>query len=185
MTYKNLARATTKVLLDIIQQDKIPSQIIEIAKLIEDISLKNKFVTIFGNGGSAADAQHFATELICSYRKKERKPFKALALTADSSLITAWSNDFNFEGIFSRQIEAMNSSIGFALGLSTSGNSVNVINGLQKAKQLGIPNCLICGSNHKEKSFLDFVIKIPSDNTAIIQTVSQVIYHSICEELEK
>ena len=132
MKFSNLATATTEVLLDINQKDKIPTQI------IEDISLKNKFVTIFGNGGSAADAQHFATELICSYRKKERKPFKALALTADSSLITAWSNDFNFEGIFSRQIEAMNSSIGTALGLSTSGNSVNVINGLQKAKELGL-----------------------------------------------
>ena len=185
MNFKNLANATNEVLSDIIHRDKIPHQITEIAKLIKDISLKNKFVAIFGNGGSASDSQHFATELVCSYRNKDRKPIKAIALTTDTSIITAWSNDFNFEGIFSRQIEVLNSNIGLALGLSTSGNSTNVINGLKKARELGITNCLIAGSNYQEKNFIDFVIKIPSTNTAIIQTVSQVIYHSICEELEK
>ena len=185
MSFRILADATNKVLSEIIEEDKIPLQIKELAKTINDISQKNKVVAIFGNGGSASDAQHIATELVCSYKNKDRKPFKAIALTTDTSIITAWSNDFNFEGVFARQIEVLNSNIGLALGLSTSGNSANVINGLKKAKELGITNCIICGSNYQEKNFIEFVIKIPSTNTAIIQTVSQVVYHSICEELEK
>ena len=185
MTYRSLVKDTIRVMEVLLEKDEIPFQISQIANLINELNLNNKIVAIFGNGGSAADAQHFVGELVCSYHKKERKPFKAFALTSNSPIITAWSNDYNFDAIFSRQIESLNETLGLALGLSTSGNSANVINGLKKAKELGIATCLICGLNHKERSFIDFVIKIPSSNTAIVQTITQVIYHSICEELEE
>ena len=184
MTYRSLAKETIKVLEVLLKQNDLPIRIRQIASLINKTSTKNKIIAIFGNGGSASDAEHFVGELVCSYKNKKRKSFKALALTTNSSIISAWSNDFSFDGIFSRQIESLNETLGFALGLSTSGNSANVINGLKKANELGIATCLICGSKHKEISFVDFVIKIPSTNTAIVQTITQVIYHSICEELE-
>ena len=182
---KILSKNIISALEEILKTEKIYSIIFEIAKEINKIDLQGKLVVIFGNGGSAADSQHFAGELMCTYKNKARKPYKAIALTTDTSIITAWSNDFDFDSIFERQIEGLNKSIGLAIGLSTSGKSQNVINGLKKAKDLDIKTCLISGILEEKNKNIDFSIEIPSKDTPTIQTISQVIYHSICEELEK
>ena len=95
--------------------------------MIEKINNDGKITAIFGNGGSAADAQHFAAELVCTYKSRNRKPYKAIALTTDTSIITAWANDFEYESIFARQLKHLENNIGFIIGLSTSGKSKNVI----------------------------------------------------------
>lgn len=178
---KNIISTLEKILIS----EKLYSVILEIALEIKNIDKFGKIIAIFGNGGSAADSQHFAGELMCTYKNKRRKPYRAIALTTDTSIITAWSNDFNFDSVFERQIESYNNSIGLAIGLSTSGESKNVINALKKAKSLGIKTCLISGILKEEKKNIDYLIEIPSSDTPTIQTISQVIYHSICEELEK
>tara|TARA_Y100001968_G_scaffold189641_1_gene173788 strand:+ start:6329 stop:6889 length:561 start_codon:yes stop_codon:yes gene_type:complete len=185
MSYDIKAIEVINTLEKTISNNKYSEYIKEIATFIKEIDSNNKIVSIFGNGGSAADSQHFAAELVCTYEDRERKPYKALALTTDTSIISAWSNDFTYETVFKRQIEAFREIIGLAVGLSTSGTSNNVIEGLKKAHELGIKTCLICGNNDLNYEYVDFVLKIPSKNTATIQTVTQITYHSICSELEK
>ena len=185
MIYKNISSKIIETLEKTISENIISSQVKVIANLIKNIDMNGKITVIFGNGGSAADSQHFAGELMCTYKNKKRKPLKALALTTDTSIITAWANDFSYESIFERQIEGFSNQIGLAIGLSTSGRSRNVINGLKKAKELGIKTCLISGELSEKKSKIDYSIEIPSRDTEIIQTITQVIYHAICQELEK
>lgn len=97
-----------------------------IANLIDKTSKAGKIITLFGNGGSAADAQHWAAELVCTYRSRSRQPVPAVALTTDSSILTAWSNDFDFSEVFSRQVRAFSRQNGLSIGISTSGRSPNV-----------------------------------------------------------
>ena len=185
MVYKKMIQNLIKILEITISNEKISSEIKNISNKIKEIDKLGKLIVIFGNGGSAADSQHFAGELMCTYKNKNRKPFKALALTTDTSILTAWANDFSYDSVFERQVEAFNSQIGLAIGLSTSGESKNVISALNKANSLAIPTCLISGQKKKLIEYLDFNIEIPSKETEIIQTITQVVYHSICQELEK
>ena len=145
---------------------------------------ENKSIFWCGNGGSAADSQHMAAELMGGLRSHDRRPVKSIALTTDSSFITAWSNDTDFASIFTRQIEAFEGITGLTIGLSTSGQSKNVINALEFSKNIGITTCLICGDNQIPLDKFDFILKIPSKDTATVQTVTQVLYHSICELVE-
>ena len=156
----------------------------EIANDINKATGNKKFTTIFGNGGSAADAQHWAAELTCTYKSKSREPFLAQALTTDTSILTAWSNDFSFNNVFSRQIFALSSLNGLSIGLSTSGASLNVLNALKEAKLHDAKTVLISGSSAKGKSFIDLHIKFNSTDTPTIQLLTQMLYHSVCEFLE-
>tara|TARA_B100000242_G_scaffold256093_1_gene199359 strand:- start:379 stop:948 length:570 start_codon:yes stop_codon:yes gene_type:complete len=157
----------------------------EVSDSIISSNSLNKITVIYGNGGSAADAQHFSAELTGTYLRKDRKSFKSIALTTDSSFITAWSNDFEFASIFSRQIEALSSNIGLSIGLSTSGKSENVVNALKLSNNLNIKTILIAGEKCPDYDFVHRIFKVPSAETSIIQTVTQIMYHSICNELEK
>ena len=144
----------------------------------------NKLI-IAGNGGSASQAQHFAGEIVGRY-KKERKAYPAISLTADSTILTAWSNDYNFHTVFSRQIEAFGKKGDVFFGLSTSGNSNNIIESVKKAKQIGIKTMCLLGKNGgKLKSLADISIIIESQNTPRIQEEHIFIIHIICEEIEK
>ena len=185
MSYKHLAKEVLETINKTIKDALINSQIFEVSELIRISDKKNKLVCIFGNGGSAADAQHFSAELVCTYKKNERKPYKAIALTTDTSIITAWANDFNYDSIFTRQIEAFSGILGLSIGLSTSGQSKNVLDGLNYSKKIGLKTILICGDQTINDKNIDITLKIPSKNTATIQTVTQVLYHSICELLEE
>jgi len=151
-----------------------------VARMIRDAYITSKIITLFGNGGSAADSQHFAGELICTFEDRKRPSVPAIALTTDSSVITAWSNDFGYDTVFSRQIEGLNQVNGLSIGLSTSGSSRNVLNGLDNAKNYGAKTILISGSGCPIRPY-SLHVTLPSTNTAVIQTLTQIFYHSVCE----
>ncbi len=153
-------------------------------KIIESIKNNNKLI-IFGNGGSAADAQHIAGELVGRFQKN-RRSYPAIALTTDTSIITSISNDFSYETIFSRQCEALVSTGDTVLGISTSGNSKNVINGLKIAKEKGASTIGLLGNNGGEiKDVVDTAIIVNSSSTPRIQEVHRIIYHIICQMVEE
>ncbi|NQY25706.1 MAG: SIS domain-containing protein [Piscirickettsiaceae bacterium] len=142
-------------------------------------------VLFFGNGGSASDAQHLAAEFVVRYYK-QRAPLAAIALTTDTSIITAHGNDFSFDTIFDRQIQALAKQGDVAIGLSTSGNSANVINGLNTAKQAGCTTIAFTGIDGGQlRESTDSCICIPSDETARVQEGHIIIGHYICEALDK
>mgnify|MGYP006178735609 FL=1 len=152
-------------------------------EIIKCFSTQNKIV-IFGNGGSAADAQHIVAEFIGRFQK-ERKSLPAIALTTDSSIITSLSNDYSYDIVFSRQCESLVSKGDIVLGISTSGNSKNVEEGIKTAKKMGaITIGLLGGDGGTIKDVVDIPIVVQSTNTARIQEVHRVIYHIICGIVE-
>ena len=170
----------------IIESSQFLSEDIEnTVNIISSSFRKGKKLVIFGNGGSAADAQHIAAELIGRFQMK-RDSLPAIALTTDSSILTSIGNDFSFNDIFSRQVEGLVNSGDVVLGISTSGNSINIINGLKSAKSKNAKTISILGNNGgKIKNFSDISIIVNSSSTPRIQEVHRIIYHIICEHIEK
>jgi D-sedoheptulose 7-phosphate isomerase len=164
------------------------SHVKEIEKSIKIITecLKNSNkIIIFGNGGSAADAQHIVAEFIGRFRL-ERKSLPAIALTSNSSILTALANDYSYNTIFSRQCEALVEKGDVVIGISTSGNSKNVEKGLNVSKKLGGLTIGLLGSKGGTiKKFCDISIIINSSSTPRIQEAHRTIYHIICEQVEK
>ena len=156
-------------------------EIFKAASTIAEALSNGKKVLICGNGGSAADAQHFAAELVVRF-EKERKALPAIALTTDSSIITAHSNDYDFSTVFSRQVEALGNKGDVFVGISTSGNSENVIKAFEVAKAKGLICIGLSGKDGgKMKSLaLDHLIVVPSNVTARIQESHIMIIHIIC-----
>jgi D-sedoheptulose 7-phosphate isomerase len=149
----------------------------------EALTAGNK-ILFFGNGGSAADAQHLAAELTVRFVVK-RPALAGLALTPDSCILTACGNDFGFEFLFSRQIEPLGRPGDVAFALSTSGNSPNVLEGLRQARKSGLSTVALTGrTGGRLKAEADVLIAIPSDNTARIQELHIVLGHLLCEEIE-
>ena len=169
----------------ILNIEKNSSQIQSIIlKIISTIKNGNKII-LFGNGGSAADAQHIAAELIGRFQL-ERKSFPAIALSTDSSVLTSLSNDYSFDLVFSRQCESLVDKNDLVIGISTSGNSKNVINGLQTAKQIGAYTIGLLGHTDGQiNKIVDIAINVDSKSTARIQEAHRIIYHIICELVEK
>jgi D-sedoheptulose 7-phosphate isomerase len=140
---------------------------------------------LFGNGGSAADAQHMAAELIVRY-KADRPAIAALALTTDSSALTACGNDLGFDALLERQIEGLGRKGDVAIGISTSGNSSNVLRGLGRARSLGLQTIgLTGGTGGKMHALCDSMIVVPSSVTARIQEMHIMIGHVLCKALER
>jgi len=154
------------------------------ARLMIEALKKGNKIMFFGNGGSAADAQHLAAELISRFLL-ERKSLPAIALTTDSSIITAIGNDYSFDNIFARQVEGLAQKGDVAFGLSTSGNSKNVIAGLEKAKQLGCRTIGLTGPGGKIGELAELTLKIPSKETPRIQESHITIGHILCGLVEE
>ena len=155
------------------------------AKICVKALKKNRKIILFGNGGSAADAQHIAAELVSRY-KTERRALAAIALTTDTSILTAVGNDYGYEKIFSRQIEALANPGDVALGISTGGTSKNVINGLIKASQQKCKTIGLSGKDGGEFNNLCNVnLVVPSNDTPRIQEMHIFIGHTICHLLDK
>ncbi|MGO8828822.1 MAG: SIS domain-containing protein [Steroidobacteraceae bacterium] len=140
---------------------------------------------IFGNGGSAADAQHIAAELTVRY-ETHRAPISAIALTTDTSALTACANDWGFDAVFERQIEGLAREHDVAFGISTSGNSNNVLKGLRRARAMGLQTVgLTGGTGGQMREFCDALIVVPSPVTARIQEMHITIGHVLCKALEQ
>ncbi|NOZ64077.1 MAG: D-sedoheptulose 7-phosphate isomerase [Caldiserica bacterium] len=142
-------------------------------------------IILFGNGGSAADAQHIACELVGRF-KMERKGLPAIALTTNTSVLTSVANDYNFAHIFSRQLEALGNKGDIAVGISTSGKAENVIEGLKKARELGLTTVAFTGeAGDNLKKLSDICLQAPSRETPRIQEVHILVGHIICGLVEK
>jgi D-sedoheptulose 7-phosphate isomerase len=152
--------------------------------IIDSIQNGNKLI-IFGNGGSAADAQHIAAEFIGRF-EIERDSYPALALSTDSSILTSLSNDYSYDVVFSRQCESLVSKGDVVIGISTSGNSKNVDNGIKTAKKKGALTIGLLGNGGGIlKDSVDIPLIVDSSITSEIQEVHRVIYHVICKIVEK
>ena len=152
--------------------------------VIDTIKNGNKII-LFGNGGSAADAQHIAAELIGRF-KLERQGFPAVSLCTDPSVITSLGNDYSFDIIFSRQCESLVQKNDLVIGISTSGNSKNVENGLKTSKKLGANTIGLLGNNGGQiGGIVDIAITVNSSSTDRIQEAHRTIYHIICDASEQ
>ena len=171
---------TTKATMSVIN-----SEIESAAKLCIQCLNKGGKILIFGNGGSAADSQHIAAELVSRY-KTERRGLAAIALTTDTSIITAIANDYGFDRIFSRQVEALAKPGDITIGISTGGTSINVINAFKAAKD---KNCKIIGFSGRGggefNNYCDVNLIIPSEDTPRIQEMHILIGHTICHLIEQ
>jgi D-sedoheptulose 7-phosphate isomerase len=140
---------------------------------------------IFGNGGSAADAQHFACELVGRFLR-ERRALPAVALTTDSSTMTAVANDYGFDRVFARQIEALGRAGDVAVGISTSGTSANVLAGLQCARSLGLRTVAFTGgSGGPIGAAVDVHVNVPHAATPRVQEVHRTLIHAVCDLIEQ
>jgi D-sedoheptulose 7-phosphate isomerase len=154
------------------------------ADLLYDAFSSGQKLLVFGNGGSSADAQHLTAELVGRFAF-DRKPLPAIALTTNQAILTAWSNDQSFADVFARQIDALGAPGDVAWGISTSGTSPNVVNGLKRARERGLRTIGMTGQGGGEVAGLcDVLLAVPLDVTARIQEVHLVTYHGICAALE-
>ncbi len=158
---------------------------IETLQILEHSIRGGGKLLLFGNGGSAADAQHLAAELIIRYQN-DRAAISAIALTAESSARTACGNDMGFDALFERQIEGLGREGDVAIGISTSGKSANVLRGLTRAKAMGLNTVgLTGGTGGRMRSLCDALIVVPSPVTARIQEMHITIGHVLCKALEQ
>lgn len=157
--------------------------ILKACKIIKT-ALNNKNKILFcGNGGSASDSNHLATEFISKF-KKERVSLPAISLCANNSAITAIANDYDFEDIFSRQIEGLGNENDILIAISTSGKSKNILKAVKQAKKQGLKTIFLTGINNTNTN-VDLEINVPSDVTCEIQEMHIAIGHIICEIIEK
>ena len=152
------------------------------ADILKGALAGGKKIFACGNGGSAADAEHFIGELLCKY-KEDRKPLPAISLVSPISTLTAIANDYSYDDVFARQIEALGEEGDVLVALSTSGKSKNVLSALGAAQIKGLQTILLTGASGKGAK-ADIVIAVPADETARIQEMHELIYHAWCEFLD-
>lgn len=159
--------------------------IANVSNIIIDCYKNNGKVILMGNGGSAADAQHIAAEFVGKF-KLERNSLPAIALTTNTSIITALANDYGYDTIFSRQLGSLANSKDVLIAITTSGNSLNILRAVETAKLKDIKVIGMTGKNGgRLKELVDIIIKVPSDNTPRIQEAQITIGHIICNLVEK
>ncbi len=161
------------------------AQTAPLVEAVIEVYRTGRKVLLCGNGGSAADAQHLAAELVNRY-KVDRPPLAAIALTTDSSILTAVGNDFHFHEVFVKQIEALGQPGDLLLAITTSGNSPNIIRALQAAKQRGLVTAGLLGRDGgKAAPLVDIPVIVPLQDTARIQEVHLMIEHTVCEIVDE
>jgi D-sedoheptulose 7-phosphate isomerase len=165
-------------------QDNVDA-IVEIARLIIETFRQGNKILIFGNGGSAADAQHIAAEFV-NRLLRDRAPLPAMALTTDTSIMTSIGNDADFSLIFSRQVEAYGRKADIAWGITTSGRSPNVLEGLRTAKEMGMVTIAFTGKDGGEAlQMADYGLNVNATSTPRIQETHITVGHIICELVER
>lgn len=169
----------------ILENESLLDLLVEVAQKCVEVYKNGKKILIAGNGGSAADAQHFAAELVGRYGF-DRPSLPSLALTTDTSALTAIGNDYGYDYVFSRQLEGLGVEGDLFIGISTSGNSQNVLNAFESARAKGITTVALVGRDGgKMGKMADYAIIIPSDKTPRIQESHLLVEHIICDIIEK
>jgi len=181
-------KAVKKQLENVISINRyLADNIDSLLNIAEQVTLalgKGNKVLIFGNGGSAADAQHIAAELVGRFCK-ERMPLPAIALTTNTSSLTAIANDYGYEELFARQVKGLAKEGDIVIGISTSGNSANVIRGIEQAKALKVVTIAFTGSGGNLSGLADYELAIPSTDTPRIQEAHITAGHIICYLVEE
>ena len=182
---KDILNESIRVKKKIVDDPSLLSQISQISSLIVEAYRKKKKVLLFGNGGSAADAQHIAGELVNKLHL-ERDALEAIALTTDSSVLTSIANDYDYSRIFARQVEALAQEGDVVIGISTSGCSSNVVEAIRVAREKGAKTVGLTGKGGgKLAELVDLVISVPSDETPRVQESHITILHIICCLVER
>jgi D-sedoheptulose 7-phosphate isomerase len=187
---KNMRERIKDILLESIQvkEEILRNQIdaiAQIAQLMIDCLKKDGKVIVFGNGGSASDSQHIAAELVGRF-KKDRSALAGIALTTNTSILTSLANDYGYDVVFSRQVEALGKKNDVVLGISTSGKAKNVALGIKQARKMGIKTVALSGGDGGDiVKLADVSLVVPSKITARIQEAHITIAHIICEMIEQ
>lgn len=172
--------AKQKVLAD----EPLIASIVAVSALIEQAFRNGKKVMLAGNGGSAADSQHIAAEFVSRF-EFDRPGLPSIALSTDTSMLTAIGNDYGYERVFERQVQANGAAGDVFIGISTSGNSKNVIKGVEACKAKGITTVALCGAGGVLKDLCDYALPVPSTHTPRIQENHILIGHAICAMVEE
>ena len=179
----SFARSYLKDSIDVkttlLNDEGVLNSIAKLADIVCDAFRNGNKVILAGNGGSAADSQHIAAEFVSRFFF-DRPGLPAIALTTDSSMVTAIGNDYGFENLFSRQLQAQSRPGDVFIGISTSGNSKNVINAIQCAEEEGVFKAVLCGEGGVLGDMADIAIRVPSTSTPYIQECHICIGHIIC-----
>ena len=187
MSSEMRARTVVRVLKDAAAaHERMADNVAPVVAVAEAISQSLKqggSVLVFGNGGSAADAQHFAADLLGRF-ERERRAWPAMALTTDSSALTAIGNDYGFDRVFARQLEALGKSGDVAIGISTSGNSPNVLRALETANERGLVTVALTGRGGEAGKIARLHVRVDEERTARVQEVHATVLHVICELVE-
>lgn len=181
---RNYLEKSLAVKHQLLGDEDLLKRIEQLAFVVEHAYTQGKKVLLAGNGGSAADAQHIAAELVSRFFY-DRPGLPAIALTTDSSMLTAIGNDYGFEKLFSRQVQAQGAAGDIFIGISTSGNSKNIIAAVEEAKEKGMVTVAFCGSGGVLAKTVDIAIEVPSDCTPYIQECHICIGHIMCALVEK
>lgn len=167
-------------------QDACAGSILDTARLLAATFRSGGTLLLCGNGGSAADCQHVAAELVSRLSADfERPALPAIALTTDSSFLTAFANDHGFDNVFARQVQALGRPGDLLLGISTSGNSTNIIRAVTAAQEAGMRTVALTGQGGRLRELVDVAIAVPSTNTQYIQEAHLVIEHVLCDLVER
>ena len=182
---KNQVKLSFETKQAIYENEELLDNIEKVSKLCVELYKNNKKTILAGNGGSAADAQHIAAEMVGRYGF-DRPSLPSLALTTDTSALTAIGNDYGYDQVFSRQLEGMGQDGDLFIGISTSGNSQNIINAFNSAKDKNITTVALSGRDGGEMAKIaDIALVVPSDSTPRIQESHILIGHIICDIIEK
>lgn len=168
----------------VLNDERLVASIVEVAQLVEGALRVGNKVMLAGNGGSAADSQHIAAEFVSRF-EFDRPGLPSIALTTDTSMLTAIGNDYGYEHVFARQVQANGRAGDVFIGISTSGNSKNVILAAEACKKMGITTVALCGAGGKLKDLCDHALSVPSRHTPRIQENHILIGHAICALVEE
>jgi len=182
---KDQIKKSYEIKQELYKNDDLLEKIVTVAQLCLEVYHNGKKTMLAGNGGSAADAQHIAAELVGRYGF-DRPSLPSLALTTDTSNLTAIGNDYGYDFVFSRQLEGMGQEGDIFIGISTSGNSVNIINAFESAKKKGITTVALTGRDGgKMATIADIALVVPSNFTPRIQESHILVGHILCDIIEK
>jgi D-sedoheptulose 7-phosphate isomerase len=180
----NYLISSLQVKKEMMESELVLSEVSKVSDLIIEAYNRGNKVLLAGNGGSAADAQHIAAEFVSRFFF-DRPGLPAIALTTDTSMLTAIGNDYGFDKLFARQVQAQSKPGDIFIGISTSGNSVNIIKAVEMAKAEGLISVVLCGESGSLKEIADYAICVPSSCTPFIQECHICLGHIICAIVEK